>query len=168
MKLTALPRRPGPGLSHVVVESPRGSTVKLKYDEQLEAFTLSRPLALGLRYPFDWGFVPSTKAADGDPVDALVLLDAPTYPGVVLTCRALGVLEVEQNAKGGGRERNDRIIAVADAAPRLDGLDRLEQLNQRMRDEIAHFFLAVVALTGKEVRILGWSGPDGADALIDK
>ena len=83
---------------HVVIESPRGSTVKLKYDPNLEAFTLSRPLPEGLAYPYDWGFVPSTRMPDGDPLDAMVVWDRPSFPGVVLACRALGVLAVEQNS----------------------------------------------------------------------
>ena len=109
--LATLPARSGTGLFHVVVESPRGSEVKLKYDPELRAFKFSRPLPSGLRYPYDWGFIPSTSAADGDPLDAMIFSDVSTYPGVVVECRVLGVLCLEQKAKHGKeRERNDRLL----------------------------------------------------------
>jgi inorganic pyrophosphatase len=75
---------------------PRGSTCKLDFDPKLRVFTLAKPLMAGLTYPYDWGFIPSTKAQDGDPLDVLVIHDAQTYPGVVLRCRPVGILEVEQ------------------------------------------------------------------------
>jgi inorganic pyrophosphatase len=82
---------------HAVVETPRGSRAKLKFDPKLKAFTLAKPLLVGLTYPYDWGFVPSTKADDGDPLDALIIHDAATYPGLVLTCKPIGVLEIMQS-----------------------------------------------------------------------
>ena len=99
--LLSLPPRDEAGALLVVVECPRGSQVKLKYSPGLGTFVLSRPLAAGVAYPYDWGFVPGTQAADGDPVDAMVLLDAATFPGVVVCCRPLAVLELEQNAGSG-------------------------------------------------------------------
>ena len=69
---------------YAVIETPRGSTCKLDFDPQLRAFTLAKPLMAGLAYPYDWGFIPSTKAEDGDPLDVLVIHNAQTYPGVVL------------------------------------------------------------------------------------
>jgi inorganic pyrophosphatase len=83
------------GALHVVVETPRGSAVKFKYDPTLAAFTLSRPLTLGTVYPYDWGFVPSTRAGDGDPIDAMVLWDGTSFPGLVLPTRLIGLLRVD-------------------------------------------------------------------------
>ena len=87
--LARLPPYDLQGAVRVVVESPRGSTVKLKYDAALAVMSVSRPLPLGLAYPYDWGFVPGTRASDGDPVDALIYWDVPSYPGVVVPCRAV-------------------------------------------------------------------------------
>ena len=168
MRLDEIPTfADGGNAFRVVVESPRGSSVKLSYDSDLGAFTLSRPLPTGVVYPHDWGFVPGTKASDGDPVDALILSDGGTAPGVVVTCRALGVLEVDQKRRsGGGRERNDRIIAVPVSARRFDEVSDVFALSQRVRDEIAAFFIQATVFEGKEVKILGWKGPSEAIALI--
>ena len=103
----------GEDVFHVVVESPRGAVVKLKYSSDLGAMSISRPLVLGVTYACDWGFVPSTKGPDGDPIDAAIWWDVTTYPGVVIPCRALAVVRVEQNkADDSGRIRNDRVLAV--------------------------------------------------------
>ena len=84
MKLHLLPAFVRGHFFRVVVESPRGSNAKLKFDPELEAMSLSRPLTYGLTYPFDWGFVPGTRASDGDPLDAMLMWDSATYPGVVI------------------------------------------------------------------------------------
>jgi len=153
---------------HVVVESPRGSTVKLKYDANLNAFTLSRPLVEGLAYPFDWGFVPSTRAADGDPLDAMIIWDRATYPGVVIPCRLIGLLAVEQNSKRrpGTRERNDRVIAVPSKAPKYNTLKEVRDVESRVRDELEAFFAASVAFEGKDLKILQWAGAAAAYDLV--
>src|SRR6201998_3434464 len=99
------------GVVYVVVETPRGSRAKFDYDPKLKLFTLSKSLLTGLAYPHDWGFVPSTKADDGDPIDIMVIHDAATFPGIVLTCRIIGILQIEQKKKEKA-ERNDRLFAV--------------------------------------------------------
>jgi inorganic pyrophosphatase len=169
MRLDQLPCRNEQGHLHVVVESPRGSQVKLKFDPKLGAFTLSRVLALGINYPYEWGFIPGTHAPDGDPLDAMVLLDVPTFPGVVLACEPIGVLKVEQRKAGSSdRQRNDRIFATSVNAPRLDGLRDIRKLAARAREEIEQFFQTVVALEGKELTLLGWDGPDAAVTLVER
>jgi inorganic pyrophosphatase len=163
--LSKLPARKD-GATLVVVESPRGSLVKLKYAPDLGEFTLSRPLALGLAYPFDWGFVPSTRGPDGDPVDALVVWDVPSFPGVVLACRIIGVVAVEQKKRDGkGRQRNDRVLAIPEGAPR-EMTKKAQDLPGRVKDEICQFFLASTALEGKDARILGIEGPEVAEELL--
>jgi inorganic pyrophosphatase len=151
----------GDDVFHVVVESPRGAVVKLKYSAELGVMSISRPLVLGVTYPCDWGFVPSTKGPDRDPVDAAVWWDVTTYPGVVIPCRALAVVRVEQNrADGSGRIRNDRVLALPVASRRQD------PLTARVRQELEQFFVSVTALEGKEPRILGWDDGNAALELI--
>jgi inorganic pyrophosphatase len=166
MKLAGIGARCDRGF-HVVVEAPRGSRLKLKYDPSVDAFVASRPLPLGFAYPYDWGFVPGTRAPDGDPVDVLVHWEVSSWPGVIVRCRALGVLELEQDGKGGGRERNDRILAIPLAHPRGETLRGHEDLDPRVRDEIAHFFTSSVFFEPKNPKVLGWSGPDAAEALLE-
>jgi inorganic pyrophosphatase len=91
----------------VMVESPRGATVKFKYDPAEHVMTLSRPLLLGLVFPFDWGFVRATRAEDGDPLDAFILWDSNSYPGVVIPCRAIGIVN-EASKKARSRRRSRR------------------------------------------------------------
>jgi inorganic pyrophosphatase len=151
----------------VVVESPRGSTVKLKFDPKLGVMTLSRPLTAGVIYPFDWGFVPGTRAADGDPLDAIVVWDTETFPGVVLPCRALGVVLVDQrDRRQSARQRNDRLVALPTKSPRFDHLHSVRDLPRRIKEELEAFFLAVTALEHKDVRVLGWQGVSAALRLI--
>ncbi len=157
----------GDALFHVVVESPRGSAVKLKYDSKLGAMSVSRPLNLGLTFPFDWGFVPSTEGPDGDPIDAMVYWDVASYPGVVIPCRALAVIKVDQRGgEGQGRIRNDRVIAVPMEARREKHLAAPDDVPARVREELNQSVLAATALEGKDARILGWEGPEEAVALI--
>jgi len=160
-KLTA---RDDGGAFRVVVESPAGSRVKLKYEPDLGAFTLSRPLVVGLAYPLDWGFVPGTRGPDGDPIDAIVVCDFSTYPGVVIPCRALALVRLEQNVKTSrGRQRNDRIVAEPVAAHRSTGA-----LSERMRKELEAFLVAATLFEGKDVEILGWGSADEAEASVDQ
>jgi inorganic pyrophosphatase len=149
------------GVFRVVVESPRGAGVKLKYVPEIEAMSISRPLVVGVTYPYDWGFVPSTERPDRDPIDAAIWWDVTTYPGVVIPCRALAVVRVEQNDAGSsGRIRNDRVVALPTAARRETAL------TARVGLEIEQFFPAVTALEGKEPSILGWDDGDAALELI--
>jgi inorganic pyrophosphatase len=167
MKLDELPPSPSKGLVHVVVETPRHAIVKLKYEPDLGAFVLKRALSMGFTYPYDWGFVPGTQAEDGDPVDALVVWESQSPPGTVLKCRPLGVLELTQrDPKSKGRVRNDRLLCVPERDPRTGWLRSVNDLPARVRDELAHFFVASVHFERKDVQILGWAGPDAAIAQV--
>jgi inorganic pyrophosphatase len=121
----------------------------------------------GLTYPYDWGFIPSTLAEDGDPLDILVIHDAGTYPGLVLRCRPIGVLEVLQITKG-ENERNDRIFAVPDRSPFEGDLQDVRRLPARAVDELEKFFEATDALEDKKLKFLGWHGPTRAIKTIKR
>jgi inorganic pyrophosphatase len=166
MNLSLIPTFASGDVFHVVIEAPRGSTLKFKYEPRWQAMSISRPLPMGVSYPFDWGFVPSTHAADGDPVDAMLLWDVPSYPGVVVQCRAIAVLHVEQNRKAHDRSeriRNDRIMAVPTEARRQNEITDVVALPARVRQELEYFAIAATALEGKDVQIIGWG--DASDAL---
>jgi len=157
-----IPLSPAEGVVNAIVESPAGATGKLKWEPGIGAFVLSRPLPLGMAYPHDWGFLPGTRAPDGDPLDILVLSEASSFPGLVIPARPLGVLRLEQNKKsGGGRERNDRLVAVPSSAARRDLRD-IAELPPRLREELEQFFVNAVYFEAKEPTLLGWG--DRAEA----
>jgi inorganic pyrophosphatase len=108
------------GILRMVVETPRGAGIKLAYEPGLDRFVAKHSLALGITYPFDWGFIPGTLAADGDPLDALAVHDGGTYPGVILPCRPLGVVDVAQKGKH-GREDNPRLVVIPTWHDRPEG-----------------------------------------------
>ncbi|WP_050401574.1 inorganic diphosphatase [Bradyrhizobium embrapense] len=166
-KLLSLPAWADDERVHAIVETPRGSTCKIDFDPELGFFTLSKPLMSGLSYPYDWGFIPSTRAPDGDPLDVLIIHDAQTYPGVVLKCRPVGILEVEQKAHG-KKERNDRIFAVPDRSPAETELMDIRHLPSRACDELEQFFRATNALENKQLKFLGWRGPRRAVKTIKR
>lgn len=166
--LHELPLYDRDGCIRVVVEVPRGSSVKLKYDPESGVFTWSRALSLGVRFPHDFGFLPQTIAGDGDALDALVLSSVPSYPGVVVATRIIGALRVEQERDGGPCKRNDRLLAVPINAHRCAHMNDVGDVPERVRDEIQAFFDASLLLTGKHVRFCGWADVDEARVLVDE
>lgn len=165
--LIDLPAYGDDGELRVVVEAPRGCGLKLKYEPKLRAFSYGKALPVGLSYPYDWGFVPGTKAADGDPLDALVLGDVPTYPGIVIPCRLLGAILVTQS-ESGKRERNDRLLAVPLGADRFAHLEDFQSMDDRLKAELEQFFLSTTFFSQKKARIEGWKGAGYAHKLVRK
>lgn len=166
MRLDRLPPHDDEGNVLVVVEAPRGARVKTKWEPKLGAMTLGKPLPLGVAYPYDWGFVPGTKASDGDPIDAMVLHDSATFPGVVIPSILIGVIRLSQKNEKKKRERNDRLIAVPADAPRWNEVRGAADLPVRTRRELEQFFVTVTGFTEKDVHILGWGGAREAMKLL--
>src|SRR5881227_9970 len=165
--LLKLPAFDKEGNIHVVVETPRGSRAKLTYDPELRVFVLAKSLMAGLTYPHDWGFIPSTKAEDGDPVDVLVIHEAATSPGLVIKCKAIGVLEIVEHEKK-KKQRNDRVMAVPVDSHSEQGLRDVRQLSKQVREELEKFFVATAELQAKTLECLGWRGPKRALRLVKK
>ncbi len=163
--LAKLPTWNDDGDLHVVVETPRGARAKLKYEPELRTFVLSKSLLLGLTYPYDWGFIPSTAGDDGDPVDVMVLHDAATTPGLVMRCKIIGVLETLQKQKG-KKIRNDRVFAVPQKSHRGRDLDDVRDLAPETKTELEKFFVATDELEAKQLTFLGWSGAKQAHRLV--
>ena len=149
----------------VVIETPKGSRNKFAFDPDEHIYELKKVLPAGMTFPYDFGFVPSTKADDGDPIDVLVLMDEPAFPGCVLSCRPVGVIEGEQKGNG-GKERNDRILAVERDAHSFADIKTVDDLGKDFQRELEEFFVNYHKLTGKEYRLLGMKGPDQARKLV--
>ena len=153
---------------HAIVETPQGSRHKFKFDPTLQLFQAGSPMPLGEEFPFEFGFIPSTKAEDGDPLDILLLMDAPTFVGCLVSARLVGVIEAEQTEKDGKSERNDRLIAVAENSRRHRDVRTLKDLNAALIEEIEHFFVSYNELKGKRFKVLGPRGPKHPAQLVKK
>jgi len=150
----------------VVVETPKGSHNKYKYDPDCRAIRMSAVLGEGLSFPYDFGFVPSTLGEDGDPLDVLLFLDHAVPPGCVATARVIGVLEVRQRSGKERWKRNDRFFAVATHAHTHQALKTLDDLRPHLLDEIESFFAHYASLNGKRLEVLGRKGPRRAHKLL--
>lgn len=157
-----------PDLVLAVIETPMGSRNKFKFDPKLGAFILGGVLPQGMMFPHAFGFVPSTRAADGDPEDILVIMDEPTFTGCVVHTRLIGVIEAEQREKDGEKERNDRIVAVAAHSHDHSDLHSITDMNDNAIEEIAQFFVNYNRERGKQFKVLGRKGPKSAWKLLKK
>lgn len=165
--LETLPTQSEPGIFLAVIEASQGSSNKLKYVAEWDAFTLAGALPLGMFFPYEFGFLPSTLGEDGDPVDVLVLADAAVPPGTVLKCRVAGVIEAEQEDPGDGPERNDRIVAIAEKSHRYRNCHAIDDIAANVLDEIEAFFTFYNAQKGGRFAPLARRGIDAATALIE-
>ncbi|NQY56835.1 MAG: inorganic diphosphatase [Ilumatobacteraceae bacterium] len=134
-------RAPADDCVFVVIEIPRGSRNKYEIDHEDGRVYLDRRLFTATTYPADYGFIPDTLAGDGDPLDALVLLEDPVYPGVVVECRPVGVLYMRDEAG-----EDAKLICVPPKEPRFEHVHELEDLPHQLLEEIEHFFNVYKAL----------------------
>jgi inorganic pyrophosphatase len=149
----------------VVIETPKGSRNKFAFNRDDRVFELKKVLPAGMVFPYDFGFVPCTEAADGDPVDVLVLMDEPAFPGCVLTCRPIGVIQGEEVGKK-KKIRNDRIIAVEKDAHSWADIKTIDDLGKHFVRELEEFFVDYHKLSGKRYRIVARKGRTQARRLV--
>lgn len=157
-----LPIGPGaPQRVNAVVEIPQGSVQKYEYDEKLQVFRLDRTLYSPVHYPGDYGFIPSTRGQDGDPLDLLVLVDAPSFTGCVIEVRPIGLLKMIDQG-----ENDEKILAVVENDPVYREIRECSEVFPHLLREIEHFFSIYKNLEGKKTEIAGWSGAGAARKLI--
>ena len=163
MHLERIPARDDDGSVNALVEIPRGSRNKYEYDPDLGVMVLDRTLYSAVHFPTDYGFVPGTRAADGDPLDVLILVEEPAFPGCLVRVRLLGVLTIRKS--NGDPER--KLLAVPAAEPRFAEYRDLGDIPRHLLDEIAHFFEVYKQLEGSTIGALGWAGAQEAEAALD-
>ena len=149
-----------------VIETPQGSRHKLAYERATGTFTIKATMPTGMSFPFDFGFFPRTRAADGDPLDVLVLMDGPGYPGCLVPVTLLGVIEAEQSKGDEPAIRNDRLIAVAIGSSERGDLRSVRDFEPTLMEQLESFFVTYDRFEGKDFRILSQRGPRRAMTLL--
>ena len=150
-----------------VVEAPAGSRVKVYYDPDSNGFRVGKFLPLGLAFPLDFAFIPSTLGGDGDPVDVLILPEAPLPVGSIVKVRILGVLEVQQQKGNKRPKRNDRVIARLTESRLFSQVNHIDQLGEKFVHEIAVFFQTYKAMRGQTHEVINVGGPERVAELIE-
>lgn len=152
---------------NVVIDTPKGSRNKYKYDPTLGIWRLGKVLPLGASFPFDFGFIPATRGEDGDPVDVLLLMEESTFPGCVVPARLVGVLEAEET-ENGKTVRNDRLLAAIETPYNPLEYHSIADLSPNRLDEIEHFFISYNEIEGRTFKPLSRQGPERAQKLIEE
>ncbi|HEV2990218.1 MAG TPA: inorganic diphosphatase [Candidatus Angelobacter sp.] len=146
---------------NAVIEIPMESVNKYEYDQKLQVFRLDRTLHSPVHYPGDYGFIPSTRGHDGDPLDLLVLVNSPSFPGCVIEVRPIGVLRMVDQGK-----QDEKILAVAESDPVYREIKDAGQIFPHRLREIEHFFSIYKSLEGKKTELAGWEGSEMARRII--
>ncbi len=155
------------GVLQVIIETPKGSRNKYAFDPDQEIFALKKVLPAGMSFPHDFGFLPRTIADDGDPIDVLVLMDEPAFPGCLLRARLIGVIEGQQ-IHGSEKIRNDRLVAIAEANHMYANIRKVTDLPKPFLRELEMFFVNYHKLEGKRYELLACKGKAEAMRLIQQ
>ena len=153
-------------LIRVVIETPMGSRNKFAFNAEEKIFELKKVLPTGMAFPYVFGFIPSTLAEDGDPVDVLVLMDEPAFTGCVLKCRVIGIIEGEQGDKK-EKVRNDRVVAIEKHNHSFADIKHIDNLGKRFIEELEDFFVNYHELSEEKYRVIGVKGPPQARKRIE-
>lgn len=154
------------GRTNAVIDTPRGSRAKYKYDEATGQFRLHKLLPRGMAFPFNFGFLPSTRGEDGDALDIMLLMEESIPPGVIVPVRVIGVLAAEQTGRDGKTLRNDRFIGIVDTDVNPAGASTLSQVDDGILSGIEHFFVTYNDKEGRVFKPLGRYGADEAHKLL--
>ncbi len=146
------------GTCRAVIETPKGCRNKFDYDPQSNLFKLGGLLPEGMMFPFDFGFIPSTLGDDGDPLDILVLMDAPAHVGCLIDVRLVGVISAEQ-IESGKKETNDRLLGVAIHSYDHEHIATIDDVSKTLLSQLEAFFVSYNKQRGKKFRITGTGGP---------
>jgi inorganic pyrophosphatase len=138
----------------IIIETPKGSRIKYKYDETFRLFRLKKILPAGLTFPFDFGFFPGTKGQDGDPIDVLAISEFQGFPGCIMDCRVIGCIQAEQS-KEGEMIRNDRFLAVPEQSGVFENAISIEDIPSTVISEIESFFVNYMREEEKAFNLLG-------------
>jgi inorganic pyrophosphatase len=149
----------------IIIETPKGSHVKYKFDEEHRLFRLHKTLHASLSFPYDFGFMPKTKGEDGDPLDVMILSEFQGFPGCVMDCRIIGCIKGEQSA-GEKMIRNDRFLAVPEQSVVYENVLSIEDLPPTILIEVVSFYTTYMRLEGKEFLLLGNLNALQATALL--
>ena len=163
MDLSLIPAQPEAGIINVLIEIPGGSKNKYEFDKDMNAFALDRVLFASVKYPYDYGFVPNTLADDGDPLDGMVMMDEPTFPGCVIAARPIGMLLMID-----GGDRDEKILCVPAEDPRYNEVKSLKDIAPHRLEEIAEFFRTYKNLEKKVTEIQGWKDVDEVNPLVEE
>ena len=152
---------------YAIIETPRGSRNKYNYEKANDLFLLKKILPPGLCFPLDFGFIPQTEAEDGDPLDVLVFMEEPGFPGCLVECRVIGIITAEQKEKG-KVIRNDRVLSVSVHSKQHENLKEISDVSQEFLDDIGRFFETYHHIEGSPWKVLEILNRENAIKLIKK
>jgi inorganic pyrophosphatase len=148
-----------------IIETPKGCRNKFDYDPKTKLFMLGGLLPEGMMFPFDFGFIPSTLGDEGDPLDILVLMDAPAHSGCLIDVRLIGIITAEQT-EDGKTEANDRLMGIAVHSYQHEDISTIDDVSKTLLSQVEAFFVSYNKQRGKKFKITGTGGPKKAIAFL--